>query len=38
VLEPEELPSSSLMGAFSAPIDDAVGCWWRAAFAQQVKL
>jgi hypothetical protein len=38
VLELEELPSSSFMGAFGAPVDDAVGCWWRAAFAQQVKL
>jgi hypothetical protein len=38
VLEPEEWPSSSLMGAIGAPIDDAVGCRRRAAIAQQVKL
>jgi len=31
VLEPEEWPSSSLMGDIDAPIDDAVGCQQRAA-------
>ncbi len=39
VLEPEEWPSSSSMGAIDAPIDAAVGSWRRAAVAaQQVKL
>ena len=38
VLEPEELPSSSLMGDIDAPIDDVVGCRRRAAMPSKMKL